>query len=99
MNLSVFSPVLAGETASCRVSGNFEHGYIKVKVNGAYHTVHPDDHPGIPTDHRNVLTVPPGASYDVWTSPSWSSGDTLTFELYASATNALAAAPVSTVVP
>lgn len=91
MKLSVFQPILAGESATCRVTGNFEHGYIKVKVNGAYRDVQPDPHPGIPPDQRHVLGVPPGASYDVWTSPAWAQHDQLEFELYGSIGNILAA--------
>ncbi|HWA72255.1 MAG TPA: hypothetical protein VG937_07980 [Polyangiaceae bacterium] len=88
LSFQLVTPILAGDTASCRVKGNFEHGFIKIKVNNAYRTVHPDDHPGIPADHRNVLGVPPGASFDLWTDPPWSPGDRLEFEIYSSMSGA-----------
>jgi hypothetical protein len=82
MNLKVFTPVTVGESATCRVSGDNEPGYIKVKVNGNYARVLPDEHPGVPGQHRLVFAPPSGEGFDVWTDPPWQKGDALAFELY-----------------
>lgn len=82
MTLEIFTPVVHGQSATCRVSGEGEPGYIKVKVNGKYAHVLPDDHPGVPTDRRLVFCPAGGKGYDVWTKPPWSRGDSLVFELY-----------------
>jgi hypothetical protein len=84
MRLELFTPVTAGQSATCRVYGNNETGYIMVKVNGTYRNALPDAHPGVPGRQRLVFGPIPGRGHDVWTDPPWQTGDQLDFELYQS---------------
>jgi hypothetical protein len=82
MRLELFTPVSAGQSATCRVYGADEPGYIMVKVNGAVRNVLPDAHPGVPSQRRLVFAPATGQGYDVWTDPPWKAGDNVEFELY-----------------
>jgi hypothetical protein len=82
MRLELFTPVTVGQSATVRVYGNNELGYVKVKVNGAYRNTLPDQHPGVPGQKRLVFGPVPGQGFDVWTDPPWKQGDSLDFELY-----------------
>jgi hypothetical protein len=82
MKIEVFVPVTLGQSATCRVYGNNEAGYVMVKVNGTRRTVLPDENPGVPNDRRMVFGPLPGRGYDVWTDPQWAKGDSVEFELF-----------------
>jgi hypothetical protein len=82
MSIQVFTPVAAGQSATCRVAADNESGYVKVKVNHEYVAVLPDEHPGVSDDRRQVFCPRLGKGYDVWSNPLWKLGDVLEFELY-----------------
>lgn len=98
MKSVLFEPVAKGQVASCRVIGHFERGYLKVKVNGSYAMVRPDDHPDVEDNQREVFALPTGRSFDVWTVPQWEVADQLCIELYDSTDN-LVDAHDTTVIP
>lgn len=82
MKSNLFIPVAEGQIASCTVFGQFERGYLKVKVNDQYASVRPDDHPDVHDEEREVLAFPSGKSFDVWTVPAWKATDRLVVEFY-----------------
>ena len=98
MKSTLFVPVALGQVASCKVFGDFEPGYLKVKINGSYVPVRPDDHPDVADDQREVFGFPSGRSFDVWTVPAWNAADSLRIELY-DAQNKLVDAHDTTVIP
>jgi len=98
MKLQLITPIAAGQLALVQITGNNELGYVMVKVNGAYVTVHPDAHPGIPAQHRIVFGPPSSQGFNVWAEPAWSTHDQVTFELYDSATNTLQGPAQATVI-
>jgi len=99
MRMELFTPVRAGQNATVRVYGNYELGYIKVKLSSKYVTALPDAHPGVPSDRRMVMGPPSGQGYDVWSDPPWKAGDSVDFELYDIATNTLQTTCSTVVIP
>jgi hypothetical protein len=98
MKSKLFTPVAQGQIASCTVFGQFERGYLKVKLNGAYVSVRPDDHPDVHDEEREVFAFPSGKSFDVWTDPPWKATDELRVELY-DAQRKLVDTHITTVIP
>jgi len=98
MQMQLFTPVSAGQLALVQITGNDELGYVMVKVNGKYSDVLPDEHPGVPSQHRLVFGPLSSQGFNVWTNPAWKAHDQVTFELYDKATGTLQGAPAVTVI-
>jgi hypothetical protein len=82
MRFEVHLPVRHDEVATCIIAGAHGRAYIKVRVNGVYAALGPDQRPD-DTDHERSLSISPsGGGHDVWSKPMWQAGDILSFELY-----------------
>jgi hypothetical protein len=83
MNITVTTPVVAGQSADCTVTGDDDLGSItlKIKVGGkdpakARSVADPDANGA-----RDVRALPEGNVIAIAADPDWKSGDRVTFEL------------------
>jgi len=83
MNITVTTPVVAGQNANCTVTGNNELGSITLRIKeggndpATFRSVADPDIGGV----RIVKALPHGNVVAIAAAPPWQPGDRVTFEL------------------